>query len=161
MVPEATIKHRMEGRLRLKIASRRGDAAYFESIRSHLKEKMACDRIAFNAVTGSVTIEDADLDVDKLRTVAHEKGLFSVAATVASPQPVAKRVVSPIRNANQAIKSFTDGVIDLPGIFFLTLICLGLIELARGGFKRPPWYTAFWYAFGVFSKTLLDEFDNE
>lgn len=147
--------------MRLKIASRRGDAAYFESIRSHLKEKMACDRIAVNAVTGSVMIEDAGLDIDKVRTVADENGLFSIATTVASPLPVAKRVVSPIHNANQAIKSFSDGVIDLPGILFLALICLGLFELARVGFKRPPWYTAFWYAFGVFSKTLLDELDSD
>lgn len=146
--------------MRLKIASRRGDAAYFESIQRHLSETMVCERITVNAVTGSVVMQDAKLDIDTVRTVADENGLFSVASTVIiSPQPVAERVVGPIRNANQAIKSFSGGVIDLPGLFFMTLICLGLFELAVGGFKRPPWYTAFWYAFGVFSKTLLDQLD--
>ena len=28
-------------------------------------------------------------------------------------------------------------------------------EMAREANRTPPWYTAFWYAFGLFTKSLL------
>jgi hypothetical protein len=46
--------------------------------------------------------------------------------------------------------------VDLPGMVFLSALLIGLYELARGNFRPPPWYTAFWYAFGVYSKSLMD-----
>jgi hypothetical protein len=52
-------------------------------------------------------------------------------------------------------------VLDLPGMIFLSLLAVGLWELAIGNFKRPPWYTAFWYAFGLFSKAIFDELKSE
>jgi hypothetical protein len=37
------------------------------------------------------------------------------------------------------------------------LLGTGIYQIVRGNFGAPPWYTAFWYAFGVFTKSLIDK----
>jgi hypothetical protein len=46
---------------------------------------------------------------------------------------------------------------DLTSALFAALVIFGISELIRGHWKTPPWYTAFWYAFGGYSKVLLDQ----
>jgi hypothetical protein len=89
------------------------------------------------------------------------KGCFPSVPPTLTPKPFVKRIVDPVRDANRSIHVLSGGVVDLPGIIFLLLLASGLWELAIGNFKRPPWYTALWYAFGLFSKTLFDELNQE
>jgi len=58
---------------------------------------------------------------------------------------------------NQKIQQVTSGRLNLTNGIFLALVIFGVSELIRGNWKTPPWYTAFWYAFGVYSKTLFDQ----
>jgi hypothetical protein len=37
---------------------------------------------------------------------------------------------------------------------------VAVVEIMRGNFRMPPWYTAFWYAFGLFTKSMLDRTDS-
>lgn len=46
---------------------------------------------------------------------------------------------------------------DLPGMAFLTLLGVGIYQLVRGNFAAPPWYTAFWYAMGIFTKSIMEK----
>lgn len=161
MIPEASIKHRIAGRLRLQIESRKGDSTYFEKVESRLIEVLSYHKIAASALTGSLVIEDDALDVEKVRVAAGDHQLFSISSAVLPPRPLAKRIVDPIRGANRRIDELSGGVLDLPGIVFLFLLAFGLLELVRGNFRRPPWYTAFWYAFGIFSKTIFDELNSD
>jgi hypothetical protein len=62
--------------------------------------------------------------------------------------------------ANHQVKALSGGELDLSGIIFIALLGFGLWELAIGNFKRPPWYTAFWSAFRLFSKTIIDELNR-
>ena len=39
---------------------------------------------------------------------------------------------------------------DLAGILLLFLLIAGMTEILRGKIQMPPWYTAFWYAFGIY-----------
>jgi hypothetical protein len=161
MIPEATIVHRLPDRLRLKIGSQRGNADYFQDVENRLGEALACRRIAGSACTGSLVIEDEQLDFERVCKTAGDLQLFSVDRKGLRPIPLAKRITDPIRGANRQLYLFSGGVLDLPGIIFLLLIAFGLYELARGNFRRPPWYTFFWYAFGLFSKILLDQFADD
>jgi hypothetical protein len=148
--------------LRLQIRSRRGDAGYFEKVAGRLKEALPSHRIAASALTGSLLIEDEAVDWDVLKTAAEDHALFSIRASDALPrQSLAGRIAVPVRGANRRLISLSDGLLDLPGLVFLSLLAFGLWELAIGNFKRPPWYTAFWYSFGLFSKTLIDELKRE
>lgn len=161
MVPVATIKHRLEGRLRLQILSRKGDTAYFAMAASRLKAVLPYRIIATSALTGSLLIEDEACDLDAVRNAADAQGLFSIRAAALPTQSLAQRIVLPISGANRRLNELSGGVLDLPGMIFLSLLAFGLWELAIGNFKRPPWYTAFWYAFGLFSKAIFDELKSE
>ena len=49
------------------------------------------------------------------------------------------------------------GKIDLPSGIFFALLGTGIYQLARGRFIIPPWYTAFWYAFGLVSMYVIEK----
>ena len=161
MVPEATIKSRTAGRVRFAIQARRGDAAYFTKIERVLGESLAYRRIAVSALTGSLVMEDNALELDRVLAVAAERHLFAVPSAVPTVQPMAHRAAVSIRGANRTIQNLSGGVLDLPGTIILALLSYGLWELATGRFRRPPWYTAFWYAFGLFTKTIVDEMNRD
>jgi hypothetical protein len=161
MLPVATIKQCLEGRLRLQIQSRKGDAAYFEQVASRLKSALAYRSIAASALTGSLLIEDEACDLEAVRSAADAQGLFTIRAAAMPTQSLAQRIVIPIRGANRHLTEISGGVLDLPGMIFLSLLAVGLWELAIGNFKRLPWYTAIWYAFGLFSKAIFDELKSE
>jgi hypothetical protein len=52
------------------------------------------------------------------------------------------------------LRTRTAGRLDLAEIAFLLMMGFGIFRLVRGKFSAPPWYTAFWYAYGI-SKILL------
>jgi hypothetical protein len=54
---------------------------------------------------------------------------------------------------NGRIKAATGSGIDLPGLAFLALVGAGIYQIARGNFAAPAWYTAFWYALGIFGRS--------
>lgn len=147
--------------MRLHIPSRKGDSAYFEKVKHHLKEVLSYQCISTSPLTGCIVIEDSDVDEEKLRDVADRYQLFKVVTNMPAPAPMAKRFTAPIGRANRSITEFSGGTVDLPGILFLILLAFGMWELAIGNFKRPPWYTAFWYAFGLVSRSLYDELNSE
>jgi hypothetical protein len=67
-----------------------------------------------------------------------------------------QKVTTPLSGINADLKKISGGEVDLPIAIFIILLAFGVIEIFRGNFKMPPWYTAFWYAFGVFSKAIFD-----
>jgi hypothetical protein len=84
------------------------------------------------------------------------KKLFEVAAVEKAERAMALSVTAPLHSANRQIRQVTGGRVDLPGAVFLALLVFGAVELLRGNWRTPPWYTAFWYAFGLYSKSLID-----
>ena len=61
-------------------------------------------------------------------------------ALIIPPPTIADAVAQYIKNLSQ----------------FGVLLALGIYQISRGNFMAPAWYTAFWYAFGVLTKTLID-----
>lgn len=157
MLPEAIIRSRLPGRVRFQIPSQRNRLEYFQEVETHLTAAFPEHQITVSALTGSVLIQATSLDVDAVAAVANRHQLFSIRTEEKPALPLAKRIALPIRSANHHIRTASGGSLDLAGAIFLCLIAFGLWELAIGNFKRPPWYTAFWYAFGLFSKTIVDE----
>jgi hypothetical protein len=156
MIPQATIVHRTPSRLRVKIASRKGDETYFEDLKEQLAGYKKWPALQVNALTGSVLFVDGDMDEDALIAHADRKGLFHITDAKPLPVPISHRLLAPLDQANRSLTRTTGGHVDLPGLVFLMLLVFGLMEIARGNLTRPPWYTAFWYASGVFSKHIAD-----
>lgn len=157
MIPDAFIHHRIGNeRIRLKIPSRKGDHAYFSRLLEQLDAFAEFRKREANPLTGGLLLEDNALDITAIGEYAEKNSLFRLFNKSLPSEPFAAQVAKPIEAASRRIRKFTDGELDLPGALFIGLLTFGLIEIARGNFRTPPWYTAFWYAFGVYSKAILD-----
>jgi hypothetical protein len=186
MVPQATVAHRSAKRLRLRIASRRRDASFFDSLHEKMTPAFPSLSVQVNAVTASVLLVGDAVVFDEVAAFGRSKKLFEVAAVEKAERAMALSVTAPLHSANRQIRQVTGWIcpgrcfwrcwcsarsscfaatgarrrgiprVDLPGAVFLALLVFGAVELLRGNWRTPPWYTAFWYAFGLYSKSLID-----
>jgi hypothetical protein len=158
-LPEAIIAHRSEGRIRIRLPSRKGVAEYFATLEKRLNKGEGLQRVEVNPLTGSVLFAGEKVDPAFVEELGTRQGLFRLNISESSPVPLSKRIVSPLGALNRELHRFTGGEIDLAGMAFVALLGIGIVQIIRGNFRSPPWYTAFWYALGVFSKALADKKD--
>ena len=112
-------------------------------------------RIEANALTGSVLFEGDGLSVGAVADHARAHGLFDLAPGPSEPLPLMSRVLPPVRAVDRTLLDITNGTVDLPNGIFLALVATGLYQILRGQFRVPPWYTAFWYAFGLLTMFVV------
>jgi len=156
-LPEAFICHRTAQRLRLKIPSQKGDVSYFAQLREECSRIQAFETLEVNPLTGSVLFADERLDMEAIAKQGDDAQLFHLRTAQPGPLPVAKKVVSSLRGINEGLHRFTGGDIDLATVAFLSLLGVGIYQISKGNVRVMPWYTAFWYAFGVFTKSVADK----
>jgi hypothetical protein len=154
-LPEAFVGHRTPQRLRVRIPSKKGKTLYFSAVTERFGRQKDLALAEVNHRTGSVLFIGDSLDVNAIAEHARKEGLFDLGPSGNAPPHVARSVAAPLGNLSGQVRSFTGGHLDLPGIVFVGLLTVGVVEIARGNFGAPPWYTAFWYAFGVFSRSFL------
>jgi hypothetical protein len=160
MLPQASIVHHIKGRrLRLKIPSKKRDDGYFSELHKRLKSLKAFKQIEFNALTGSVLLIGDHPDIQEIAEFAAQKKLFQLETAAVPAVPLTQKITKPITQFSSWIRRFTHGDLELADVLFLGLMTFGIIEIIRGNFKSPPWYTAFWYAFGIFTKAIIDRTD--
>ncbi len=157
MLPEAHVGHLTASRVRIKVPSQKGDSSYFQEVRKAFLGYRKFERLEVNPCTGSVLIVDENLDVGGAVKYAEEKGLFKLQKTENNRQPLSHRLVRPLKDFSASLENFTGGELDLPGLAFISLLGVGIYQILRGNLRSPPWYTAFWYALGVFTKSLVDK----
>jgi len=153
MLPEAYIAHVSQGRMRIKIPSRKGDRTFFSALKDKLPESSeipGIQRIEMNPTTGSVlVIYDPDYKMPDLTVVTsflEQQGLFKLGATGNNSEPpVSRNIAKTFQGVNQKLTGFTSGEIDLQSLAVLGLLGLGLIQLSRGQVMIPA-VSAFWYA---------------
>jgi hypothetical protein len=120
-------------------------------VQDKLSKGFAFESLKVNHLTGSILFSDEKIDLKSISDFAEEEKLFSLQSI---PSNLSKKVAAPIGNVSQILHNFTSGQLDLAGVAFLALLAMGLYQIFRGKSKVPPWYTAFWYAFGVFTRML-------
>jgi hypothetical protein len=113
-----------------------------------------------NAITGSVLFLGKDVDPNAIAKFGEANELFALDAECRYPVPVSRRVVSPVGKLSNYLHTLTGGELDLQGMAILMLLGLGLYQIFRGNLRAPPWYTAFWYALGIFTKSFSDKGDK-
>lgn len=156
MLPLGQLIHNIPNRLRIKVESKQGDAVFFNTIEKETQNRFSQLKVQSNPVTGSILIFGIE-DVNALKEFFKANNLFELSIPPPAPKSLAQHLMQPIDQINKAAGNFTGGILDLPSAIFLGLLTFGIIELARGNLRMPPWYTAFWYAFGVFSKSIADK----
>ncbi len=125
-MPLATIVHATPTRLRLRVASRRGDTAFFEACAGRLAELRGVVAVDARAMTASLLVHHEDVPVEALSESAERAGLFIVVALADEP---AEGLAMP----------------PAPALGAAAFGALGVIQLFN---KRvfPPALTLFWYA---------------
>lgn len=157
MSPLAQIAHSSTHRLRLKIAKGGRDPSYFSGLKKKLEQAFTTCKVQANPLTGSIIVTGDAVDAKAVSEFGRSNALFRVESGEAKSTAMAVSIIAPLRNADRNLKMATDGRMDLPGAVFVALVIFGIIEIVRGNWRSPPWYTAFWYAFGLYSKTLFDQ----
>ncbi len=156
MIPPARIVHQAPGRIRFRIPSKKGNHAYFEETARRIAETIEPDRVEANPATGSLLVLDDRLDLQGLLSAMESEGLFRMDAPV-HPAPLARLAITPVTSLSERLRQATFGRIDLANLAFFVLVGVGTYQLIKGGLRSPPWYTAFWYAMGIYLKTLADK----
>ncbi|HVO83508.1 MAG TPA: hypothetical protein VMU60_03685 [Syntrophobacteria bacterium] len=155
VLPEAFVGHRTPQRLRVSIPSKKGKTLYFSAVAEKLGREKALALAEVNHRTGSLLFVGDSLDLDAIADHARKEGLFDLGPSGNATPHVTRAVAAPLGNLSGQVRRFTGGHLDLPGIVFVGLLTAGVVEIARGNFGAPPWYTAFWYAFGLFSRSFF------
>lgn len=155
-LPDGCIVHQSPGRVRFKIRECRGQDAFFNQLQSVLQKEARFDLVEISPLTGSVLATGDVADVPLLAKICEEFSLCKIRLPE-KPVPIVRRIADPITAANQKVSQFSGGSMDMPGLVFLSALAFGVYEILRGNFRTPPWYTAFWYAFGVYSKSYFDQ----
>jgi hypothetical protein len=159
-LPEAEVVHRSGERLRIRVASRKGDEAFFAALERRLTDEGAI--AAARPLTGSILITGDLASPDWVKAMGARTQSFDL--TVVNRRkvtPSAAHLVSPIGALNRYVRRFTNDELDIFGAVFILLMTTGIIQVLRGNLRLPPWYTAFWYAFGIFTKSILDRIDTD
>lgn len=165
MVPVARMTHNIKGRMRIKVLPRKGDRGYFTSLASDLLKIDGIKNVETNPITGSVLILH-ETETDKIVDYANEKGLFRLisgemkndpknnGSVTGSPRRLTSRIADAFKQTDSKMLDATGGQIDIGGAAFLSLVGVGIYQIARGNFMAPAWYAAFWYALNIFLKAL-------
>jgi len=148
MLPEAYICHRIPGRMRIKIPSRRGDSSYFSSLREHLSFLPGVERLEVNPITGSLLFLFKPGEENILDHAARSH-LFRIKREGKQPVTVSQKAVQGFDALNDRVKSFTGGELDIASIAFLAFLGLGVYQVYMGNLMAPAWYVAFWYAMNI------------
>jgi hypothetical protein len=153
MIAEARIVHRMAGRLRIRVPSKRGDADYFRLVKEALSAVEGVERVEVAPLTGSVLL-CSRAAAETLIESARAQGLFMVKEEPEVRGTVLSDSISAgFASMNDRVKTLSGSGFDLPGLVFLALVGAGVYQIARGNFGAIPWYGAFWYALGIFGKS--------
>jgi hypothetical protein len=156
VTPKAVVVHRTSQRLRIKVPSKKGVEEYFDAVGKRFARTKKVERIELNSSTGSILFTGPEIDVEAIARFAAERDLFELQTAGAGRKTLAGALSGSLGGVSKKVHQFTGGEIDLPTIAFVTLLSIGVVQILRGRFGAPPWYTAFWYAFGIFTKSLVD-----
>ena len=157
MLLKAELSSYLPNRMRMRIPAKRGVQAFFNDVRQRWLNEFPMTEMACNAATGSVLVSGTLPDLVAIEEFGQRHELFAWPSVASQNHSWTQGVEGTVLSLNQKIQQVTSGRLNLTNGIFLALVIFGVSELIRGNWKTPPWYTAFWYAFGVYSKTLFDQ----
>jgi hypothetical protein len=150
--PDAYVSHHTADRFRIRIPSKKGDTAFFQSLKDRGGQFPNIHEVTVNPITGSVLIRHS-LDPAIMAELAR-KYFPEQAKQIDSPSSnIHRQVTETYRLVDNKIKKFTGGEMDVGALSFGALLIMGIYQISRGNFMAPAWYTAFWYAMNIFLKS--------
>ena len=150
-LPTAYIKHKMPGRVRLKIPAKRGDEAFFEVLAETLAGCDLIRQLQLNPPTASLLIQHGDASFDAVVEYAAAAELFTVAEGADNELPALDNLSLAswsslgVSQFDQQLSQLSAGRVDLRSLFFLGFMGLTIHQAAKGHIMSPA-STFFWRA---------------
>jgi hypothetical protein len=136
MLPVAYVAHRAGERLRLRIPTRKGDAAFFARTERALT---ACAGISYaeaNPLTASLLLHYRGELADLIEAGA-ASGLFALEPPIVPTETVLDVVTDRVELIEQLILRGSHGAVDIDTLLFLGLVGAALVQVARGQALGP------------------------
>lgn len=165
---EVTVAHALPGRLRLKVARVKGDAAFARRVEERLRAVPALKAVTAAPLTGSVVVHyDPEaitspphllalseavtelfpgLDLTELPRLLSSGGI----SPSGSPSSLAAGITTFFSQLNSQVSAATGGLVDLKVLLPVSLFGLGVRALLTDSKPRPVWYDYFWFGFSIF-----------
>jgi hypothetical protein len=146
------IVHELPGRLRLRVANRRGNVEFFAGLLERLQSCLAVTDATANVATGSVLIQYDGEREQVLNALTAER--YVVVGAPPQVLPLRQRALVGAFQLDQAVRQRTEGELDFGSLLGGFFIFLSLVQVARGRFSAPA-VTLLWYALTMFGQGLL------
>jgi hypothetical protein len=154
MIPDAEVVHSSKRRLRVRIPSKKGDAAYWANLADRFADCKGIEDIEVNPRTASLLFVHETDSAAIIRFAASEGVFLAEGKTPVREHPaIYDGLTDTFNKVDNTIKDFTGNELDLSSLSFLALVGAGVYKIAKGDFSAPAWYTAFWYGFNIFLKS--------
>jgi hypothetical protein len=154
---QAYLIHQLPGRVRLRIASKKNQADYFQNVSAAFQACPGVEECRFKADTGSLLIQytPSITSWDFIREYAEDHDLFVCSELdpealaeelkkAAQPLPsVAQLATQGLNFVDDTLSSVSKGLVDLQSFYFLAHVGLGIREFSRGHIMSPA-YTLLW-----------------
>jgi hypothetical protein len=153
-LPEAHISHSISHRLRIKIPSKKGSAAFFSSVKDHFSGLEGIEKVEINTVTGSILLIH-NLKPQTITEYAASHDLFRIEEPEKRQEQtvISRKISETFMDLNKTVTASTKGFANIPDLAVLVLIGLSAYQISQGNFMAPAWYTAIWYALNIFLKS--------
>ncbi|MCX8030264.1 MAG: hypothetical protein N3A59_01620 [Thermodesulfovibrionales bacterium] len=151
-IPEAVLTHCVKNRIRLKVPSKKGNTDYFKFVEKKFLECCGLAHIKVKPEVGSILIQHT-IDIVKISEFAKKHEIFNLKSLQPQPLNLHSRISKTFTDLNTHFQKMTGGNFDIADIVFLSLLGIGFYQISRGNITAPAWYTAFWYALGIFFKS--------
>jgi hypothetical protein len=154
-LPEARIVHRVSGRTRIKIPSRRKDHQYFGKLIEAMANFPGLQRVEANPLTGSVLLEYDD-ESASLAEYARSNKIFKVVEHKPAALLGRNQEGRLMKELDRQAQSLSMDKQELSKLAVVSLLGLSAYQISRGNFQAPAWYTALWYAYNIYLSALND-----
>jgi hypothetical protein len=138
---------------------KKGDESYFADLSDRLSNCPGVEAVTTNPYTSSVLVVH-DCQAEDIASFARHEGLFSLKRVTGRRTSLLQEVARTFQQYNRSLKKITGGELDISSLIFLSLVVSGVWQIARGNLTMPAWYTAFYYALGVYSGAQVEAFDE-
>ncbi len=157
MIPGATLIHRLNDRIRIRITGvGKNKVEFFTTLETAFKENFNFQAVLVNPVTGSVVFQDQALDFESIVEYAENEHLFKMKTRQCSGgNQVAESAKKQFKGLNTGFLKLTGNRMDLSSSVFLVLIVHAVREIARGNLTVPSWFTALWLATTIYNRNFF------
>ncbi|KJR43829.1 hypothetical protein MCHI_000287 [Candidatus Magnetoovum chiemensis] len=156
-MPEAYINHITNNRLRLKIPNRKRNLQFLETVKEGLLKHDNIVHVDVNPITASaLVVFNSNITTDSLDEFVKycaDSDIVDITLGKDKNTRVNHWFYDRFSAVNRKVSVLSSGDTNLSDLFYVGLIMTGVYQIFRGNIGLPAWYTAFWYAFGIFGKS--------